>query len=178
MDYQPTLEDDLIFLRPMREDDFDMLYNVAKDPLIWQQHQCKDRYKKENFREFFTDSMGSNGALIAIDKSTNEIIGSSRFKPVNDTANAVEIGWSFLSRKYWGGQYNKSMKKLMLDYAFGFVEGVVFYIDMNNIRSQKAVEKIGGRRVIENNLRHLASNRETDWTYRINKEDWNDLAGS
>ena len=172
MNLQPTLENDLVILRPLKENDFEALYNVAKDPLIWEQHPSWDRYKPEVFTEFFKESMESRGALVIIDRSTNSIIGSSRFKPVANAENAVEIGWSFLARNYWGGKYNKSIKKLMIDHAFGFVEDVVFYIGKDNIRSQKAVEKIGGRRITEAHFKHLIKVSETDWTYRINKEDW------
>jgi RimJ/RimL family protein N-acetyltransferase len=38
------------------------------------------------------------------------------------------------------------LKQLMLAHAFKFVENVVFYVGENNIRSQKATEKIGGIR--------------------------------
>ena len=172
MNLQPTLENDLIILRPLRESDFKSLYEVAKDPLIWTQHPNWDRYKKDIYSEFYQDSMKSKGALIIIDKSSKNIIGSTRLEPVNNVKNAVEIGWSFLSRKYWGGKYNKSIKELMINYAFEFMEDIIFYIDKDNIRSQKAVEKIGGRRITEAHLKHLIKVSETDWTYRINKEDW------
>ncbi len=172
MNLQPTLENDLILLRPLIENDFEGLYEVAKDPLIWKQHPCSDRYEREVYSEFFENSIKSKGALIVIEKSKHSIIGSSRFKPVKDVENAIEIGWSFLSRDYWGGNYNKSMKELMINYAFGFVEDIIFYIGKDNIRSQKAVEKIGGRRINGTHLKHLIKVSKTDWTYRINKADW------
>ncbi|MDX1700970.1 MAG: GNAT family N-acetyltransferase [Melioribacteraceae bacterium] len=172
MNRQPILENDLVSLRPLLETDFDLLYEVAKDPLIWEQHPNSDRYKPDVYSEFFEDSMNSKGALIIIDKSTNNVIGSSRFNPINNVENAIEIGWSFLSRDYWGGRYNKSVKKLMIDYAFEFVEDIIFYIGKDNIRSQKAVIKIGGRRIIENHLNHLIKDSYSDWTYLINKMDW------
>lgn len=164
MNLQPTLEDKLVILRPLRECDFGQLYEVAKDPMIWKQHPCKNRYKKDIYSAFFEESIESKGALIIIDKSNKKIIGSTRFKPVYGIGNAIEIGWSFLSRKY-----NKSIKKLMIDYAFESIEDVVFYIGKDNIRSQKAVEKIGGIRIVEPNSKHLLNNSETDWTYRIKK---------
>lgn len=175
MNLQPTLENDLILLRPLRENDFEELYDVAKDPLIWEQHPCRDRYKREVYSEFFKDSIKSEGSIIVVDKSKNSIIGSSRFKPVEGVEYAIEIGWSFLSRDYWGGKYNRSMKKLMIDYAFGFMEDIIFYIGKDNIRSQKAVEKIGGQRINGSPLKHLIKVSETDWTYRINKTDWEKL---
>ncbi|MGB5249420.1 MAG: GNAT family N-acetyltransferase, partial [Gammaproteobacteria bacterium] len=56
----------------------------------------------------------------------------------------VEIGWTFLSRDYWGGSYNAEIKQLMLEHAFSFVDTVVFWVGETNFRSRRAVEKIGG----------------------------------
>lgn len=172
MNLQPTLEDDLIILRPLKESDFDQLYTVAKDPLIWEQHPCNDRYKKAVFSEFFKDSIKSGGALIIIEKSSTKVIGSTRFKPILNVESAIEIGWSFLSRDYWGGIYNYSMKRLMINYAIDSKEEVIFYVGKDNIRSQKAVEKIGGNRINGIEFQHLLKNNDTDWTYQINKSDW------
>lgn len=172
MNLQPTLENGLIILRPLKESDFDLLYEVAKDPLIWEQHPNNDRYKREVYSEFFKDSIDSKGAIVVINKISNKIIGSSRYKSVQGVENAVEIGWSFLARKYWGGLYNKSKKKLMIDHAIKFVDDIIFYIGRDNIRSQKAVLKIGGKRITENHLNHLIKEGDEDWTYRITKKDW------
>ena len=169
---QPTLENELVVLRPLNEQDFESLYQVAKDPLIWEQHPNSDRFKRDVYSTFFKDSIESKGALIVIDKANNEVIGSTRFKLINGAECAVEIGWSFLSRKYWGGVQNKSMKKLMIDYAFESLEDVIFYIGKDNIRSQKAVEKIGGIRINESKYQHLIKVGQNDFTYRINKIDW------
>ena len=173
MNLQPRLEDDLIILRPLRESDFEALYEVAKDPLIWEQHPISDRYEIEKFSGFFSDSIRSKGALILVEKTGKKVIGSTRFKRLNNVESAIEIGWSFLAREFWGGDYNKSMKNLMLNYAFSIVSDVVFYIDEKNIRSQKAVQKIGGKRIVEPNLRHLMRAGDVDWTYRITKDEWN-----
>ena len=147
LNLQPTLENELIILRPLSENDFESLYQVAKDPLIWEQHPSKDRYRRDVYADFFKESIASKGALLILDKASNEVIGSTRFKPITGAKTAIEIGWSFLSRKYWGGVFNKSIKKLMIDYAFESIEDVIFYIGKENTRSQKAVEKIGGIRI-------------------------------
>ena len=173
MNLQPTLENNLIILRPLKEIDYKPLYEVAKDPLIWEQHPCKDRYKEKVYSEFFKDSIESKGALIVIEKFSDKVIGSTRFKRIDSVENAIEIGWSFLSRNYWGGKYNNTMKKLMIDYAFESIEDIIFYIGKENFRSQKAVEKIGGRIITEIDDKYLIKNDENDLTYRINKNDWN-----
>jgi RimJ/RimL family protein N-acetyltransferase len=140
---QPVLRGELLELRPLRAEDFDPLYRVASDPLIWEQHPEWDRYQELVFRQFFAEALASGGALVALDRSTGEIIGSSRYFGLDPDRRVVEIGWTFLARKYWGGRYNGEMKQLMLDHAFESVDRVIFIIGPENRRSQRAVEKIG-----------------------------------
>lgn len=146
-DSQPTLEGKLLTLRPLRPEDFLELFAVASDPLIWEQHPNSDRYQQEVFKEFFREGLESGGALIAIDSKSGGVIGSSRFHGYNEEKSEIEIGWSFLARCHWGGAYNGEMKQLMLRHAFQFVNSVNFIIGTRNLRSQKAIEKIGGVRV-------------------------------
>jgi RimJ/RimL family protein N-acetyltransferase len=146
-DLQPTLRGDLLELRPLRAEDFHDLYAVAADPLIWEQHPVPDRYREEVFREFFREALESGGTLIAIDARQGQVIGSSRFHGYDTGKSEIEIGWTFLARPYWGGVYNGEMKRLMLGHAFRFVNSVIFLVGPQNLRSQRAVEKIGGVRV-------------------------------
>ncbi len=140
---QPHLKGELIELRPLRRNDWDELFAVASDPLIWEQHPESDRYKEDVFKVFFEDALGSGGAFVVVDTKSQQIIGSTRFHGYDPEKSEIEIGWTFLARKYWGGRYNREMKQLMLAHAFKFVENVVFFVGENNIRSQKATEKIG-----------------------------------
>jgi RimJ/RimL family protein N-acetyltransferase len=140
---QPVLKGELIQLRPLRSEDWDDLFAVASDPLIWQQHPESDRYREEVFKIFFKDALESGGAFVVIDTKKKRIIGSTRFHGYDPERSEIEIGWTFLARKCWGGRYNREMKQLMLAHAFQFVENVVFYVGENNIRSRKATEKIG-----------------------------------
>jgi len=144
---QPNLEGKLLSLRPLQPEDFHELYAVASDPLIWEQHPNNDRYQEEVFQEFFREALESGGALIAIDAKDGRVIGSSRFHGYDQEKSEIEIGWSFLARSHWGGKYNGEMKQLMLRHAFQFVNSVNFIIGARNLRSQKAIEKIGGIRV-------------------------------
>jgi len=145
-DLQPTLKGELLALRPMRQEDFDDLYAVASDPLIWEQHPARDRYKSEVFAKYFREGLDSGGALVAIDSEEARIIGASRFIGYDPATSEIEIGFTFLARSYWGGVYNREMKRLMLEHAFQFVENVVFLVAPENFRSQRAMEKIGGVR--------------------------------
>ena len=145
-DRQPFLLGELLELRPVRADDFEALFRVAADPLIWEQHPARNRYQEATFRAFFDEAIASGGALVALDLANGHIIGSSRYYGYNAERNVIEIGWSFLARAYWGGLYNGEMKRLMLEHAFRSVQRVIFIIGPENRRSQRAVEKIGGVR--------------------------------
>jgi RimJ/RimL family protein N-acetyltransferase len=142
---QPRLSGDLIELRPLKAEDFDALFQAARDPLIWEQHPEPDRYKREVFQRFFDGAIESKGAFAVIDRRSGRIIGSSRYCALNPAEREVEIGWTFLERAYWGGAYNAELKSLMLDHAFRFVDRVVFVVGENNQRSQKALRKIGAK---------------------------------
>jgi len=80
-----------------------------------------------------------------VDRATGRIIGSSRYCDLKPSESEVEIGWTFLERAYWGGAYNRELKSLMIAHALRFVERVVFVVGENNLRSQKALEKIGAK---------------------------------
>jgi len=164
-DLQPVLKGELIELRPLRADDFDALYKVASDPLIWEQHPERNRYREEEFRRLFQESLASGGALVAINSETEEVIGSSRFHAYDERLSQIEIGWTFLARSFWGGEFNGEMKRLMLGHAFKFVESVIFVIGEENIRSQRAMERIGGRRVGT----RTDANGRTNFIYRISR---------
>jgi N-acetyltransferase len=166
---QPVLEGELLRLRPLRPDDFDALYAVAADPLIWALHPARDRYKEEVFRGFFDEAMASGGALAAIDRGKDRIVGSSRFHGYDSCRSEVEIGWTFLARSHWGGVHNGEMKALMLAHAFRFVDSALFVIGPENWRSQRAIEKIGGIR--EERRRRDDTGLES-LVYRIRKADW------
>jgi N-acetyltransferase len=144
-DLQPTLKGDLIELRPLQPDDFDALFAAAGDPLIWEQHPENDRYKRDVFQRFFDGAIDSKGAFAIIERRSGRMIGSSRYWNLNLVEREVEIGWTFLERAFWGGLYNRELKTLMLDHAFRFVDRVLFVVGEKNLRSQKALQKIGAR---------------------------------
>src|SRR5437899_4827569 len=126
-DLQPHLKGELIELRPLMPEEWDDLFAVASDPLIWEQHPENDRYKEDVFKVFFREAMESGGAFVIIDKKSQQIIGSTRFCGYDPKKSEIEIGWTFLARNYWGGRYNRELKDLMLAHAFKFVENVVFF---------------------------------------------------
>lgn len=143
VDLQPTLTGALLEMRPLREEDWDALYALAKDPLIWEQHPDRERWREERFQVVFREGMDSGGALVAVDLTTGRPIGFTRYHDFEPAQSRIEIGWTFLARSHWGGRYNAEMKDLMVRHAFTFVKTVVFSAGVDNLRSRKAIEKLG-----------------------------------
>jgi RimJ/RimL family protein N-acetyltransferase len=174
--FQPmVLENDELKLVPLKEGDLEALYDVAADPLIWAGHPKKDRYKKEVFLEYFNSAVQDKNAFLIYDKASTEIIGSTRYYGFDPQQSRIAIGYTFLTRKYWGGHYNRSLKFLMLDYAFQFINSVVFHIGATNIRSQRAIEKIGAIKIGEMDL-DFNGTKQLHFEYEIRKENFKQLA--
>ena len=168
---QPHLVGDLVELRPATPDDFDALFVVASDPLIWKVHPAHDRWQEPVFWRFFTDGLASGGMLVAVDRATGAVIGSSRYDFERAQSGEVEIGWTFLARSHWGGRYNGEMKRLMLDHAFGSVERVIFLIGDTNIRSRRAIERVGGKLTDRTHRAEMAAAPVLHLIYAIDRPD-------
>jgi RimJ/RimL family protein N-acetyltransferase len=139
-DSQPVLRGELLELRPLRADDVDALHAVASDPGI------------------FAEQLASGGALVVSDRATGAVVGMSRFHGYDAARSEVEIGWTFLARSHWGGVANGELKRLMLGHAFRVVRHVVFLVGPENLRSRRAVEKLGA---VEIGMRHDAAGHES-----------------
>lgn len=164
-----TLENALIKLIPLQESDVEMLYKVASDPEIWANHPSKNRYKREEFQLFLDSAVACKSAFLVYDVATNELIGSTRFYNLDTINSTIAIGYTFLAKKYWGGGHNKAMKKLLIDYAFQYVDTILFHIGETNSISQTAIAKIGATKkgVVDFN------NSEVPYLeYQIQKKNW------
>jgi RimJ/RimL family protein N-acetyltransferase len=171
MDRQPTLEGERLLLRPLRPDDWGALFAVASDPLVWALHPANDRWQEPVFREFFANALDGGGALVAIDKQTGAIVGSSRFQGHDPAGGgSVEVGWTFLARSHWGGSWNREMKRLMLAHALAHVERVDFRVGETNLRSRRAMEKIGGRLSQRDEVIDMAGRQVRHVIYEIDRE--------
>lgn len=170
-DLQPRLENELVSIRPLQEDDRETLLQLAADPLVWEQHPDKTRSTREGFNQFFDMAMEMGSAFLVMDKATGEVMGTSRYCPVKEHDDKMEIGWTFITRKYWGRGYNRALKELMLNHAFKSVNTVLFYIGEHNLRSRKAVEKLGG--VLANPEAERFEIKFADYVvYKLPREVW------
>jgi N-acetyltransferase len=147
MNFQTPLVSQSLTLRPLKLQDFEALYAAASDPLIWEQHPDPMRYERETFRlKFFEPAVVSGMAYVVVDNASGLLIGSSRYYELDESKREVAIGYTFLARSHWGGIANREMKQLMLNHAFSAgIQRVWFHIGVNNLRSRKALEKMGGQ---------------------------------
>jgi RimJ/RimL family protein N-acetyltransferase len=170
MDLQPTLAGELVILRPTVPEDWEPMYAAASDPLIWALHPAHDRWQKPVFRHYFAEALASHGGLTILDKANGEIIGASRYYGHDAAADEIEIGWTFLKRAYWGGAYNLEIKRLMVDHIFKYVGSILFIVGENNVRSRRAMEKIGGELIDRTSDRTMAGELVRHVIYVIRRQ--------
>lgn len=146
MDRQPILEGERLLLRPLRDADWSELFAIASDPELWALHPLPDRWREPMFRDYFAESLAQGGALAVIDKRTARLLGASRFTWLDPpSADAIEIGGTFIARAAWGTGVNRELKRLMLAHALRSVRRVEFRVGRDNTRSRAAMERIGAR---------------------------------
>jgi RimJ/RimL family protein N-acetyltransferase len=169
---QPTLQNELVKIQPLQENDFERLYKVASDPQIWEQHPNKERYKRDVFKNFFKGAIESKGAFLIINAKTNQPIGSTRFYDLNLDKSEILIGYTFLAKDHWGSIFNPAVKNLLMNYAFEYLDNVIFHIGADNIRSQKAIAKLGAQKIDEVEVAYYGEPEKLNFIYQINKKDW------
>lgn len=169
---QPFLQNEFVNLRPLQLADFEALFAVANDPLLWEQHPNRDRYKREVFENFFKGAMDSGGAFFVTDTKSGDTLGCSRYYDFDPGKRQVLIGYTFIARSYWGKSYNRALKTIMLNHAFRFVDKVHFHIGATNFRSQKSIEKIGAKKVGEAPITYFGEQPSQNFIYEIAKVDW------
>ena len=169
---QPTLENDIVKITPLQQCDFDRLYEVASDPEVWAMHPNKERYKKEVFQNFFQGALASGGAFVITDKNSGEVLGSTRFYDYNENDETILIGYTFYGTKSWGKNINSSVKKMMLDYIFQYVDKVIFHVGKDNIRSVKAMNKLGAENIGELEVAYFGEASKMNVVFEITKNNW------
>jgi N-acetyltransferase len=150
---EKKLHGQYIFLQLLQPGDVTPLKMLAKDERIWKYTKTllvNETYDQQ-FEKYITTALDNRNTGMQISfvirkTETNEIIGMTRFYKMEPSQKRVSIGYTWYVPACWGGVENKECKLLLLQYAFetlGF-QRVEFEVAHQNIRSQKAVEKIGG----------------------------------
>lgn len=180
MNDQPILENDFVKLEPLTLEDVNRLLPVAQEENLIQ-YSPSTINSNEDLTLYIKNAISDREHKTSIPftiyhKELNSYIGATRFGLINNYNNVLHIGWTWISKSVQGTGINKQIKFLMLQYAFEILqfEKVEFRIDERNIRSRKAVEKIGG--TLEGILRKdtLMNDgfRRSTCCYGILKEEW------
>jgi RimJ/RimL family protein N-acetyltransferase len=170
MNLQPThLQDEKVRLIPLHEEHFNALFLLASDPLVWEQHPNPNRYRQADFETYFQGAIASKGAFLIVHAQTGEPLGCTRYLDYDASAGVVQIGYTFFGRNYWGKGYNPATKRLMLDYAFQFVDRVEFYVGINNRRSRIAMERLGAVQTGTAEVAYYGEATKMNVIYTINK---------
>ncbi len=174
------LENELILLRPMQMEDVHAITEVATDERIWE-HIAYTLKTSEDVYEYVAEQVqlvesGERIVFVIVDKITKKIIGSTSIYEISTHHARCEIGSTWLTPAYWHTAINTNCKYLLLQYIFEQMKlkRVQLKTDDLNVRSQKAIERIGA--IFEGRLRsHMrrkdGSMRDT-MMYSIILEEW------
>jgi N-acetyltransferase len=174
---QPSLQNEHALLLPLTAADFDALYAVAADPAIWAQHPNPNRWQLADFTTYFEGALLSQGALKIIDRTSAQLAGSTRLYDYDADNRTILIGYTFVARRYWGTGLNLSVKALLLDYLFKYVDRVGFHIGAGNLRSQIAIGRLGAVKVAEEEIQYFGEAPKLNFCYEIEKDAWRRRAG-
>ncbi|BCM90092.1 virulence protein [Abditibacteriota bacterium] len=162
-----TLENEWVRLEPLRLHHLDALWEVGQDPCVWEHFWLQFRVKDdmESFIHFYLkrEEQQEGLAFAVWDKTHALFVGATTFLDFQPTRRAVEIGSTWLGHASWGSLINPAMKFLMLQHAFeslGLMR-VQLKTDIRNLRSQRAMEKLGATR--EGTLRKNMQRPDGSW---------------
>lgn len=145
------LKGETVELIPLEKEHFEELYIAASDKKLWEL-TTMDGSKRETFDALYDFSLterekGNQYPFVIYHKATNKIIGSTRLFEIYPLDKKLEIGWTWIVTKYWGTEINFECKLLLLNFCFETLKTrrVQIKTDTTNLRSRKAIEKIGGQ---------------------------------
>jgi RimJ/RimL family protein N-acetyltransferase len=170
-DCQPALYGRTLTLNALSASDFEALFSAASDPLVWAGHPASDRYERQVFEKYFAARLASAKALAVIDIESGQIVGMSSYYTPPDQPESIAIGYTFLVRTKWGGDANRELKSLMLEHAFKVYDIVYFHVGPANLRSQKALLKIGAVHLYDAEL-NLSGAPALCKCYALTREQW------
>jgi RimJ/RimL family protein N-acetyltransferase len=90
---------------------------------------------------------GKRVAFAVLSQINGTAIGTTNLHSWHQEDGCVEIGGTWFGRRWWRTAANTETKLLVMSYAFetlGF-ERVAWRIDVDNIRSQEAIARVGAR---------------------------------
>lgn len=147
-----VLEGKRVKLIPLGMAHAEELWESAKNEDLWTHYTFRKIENIEKFKEFLGGALleaetGKGFTFTIIDKATDKMRGSTSFLDIQPASHSLEIGRTWLAKELHGTGFNAECKFLLLQYCFEELKliRVFFKTDSNNLRSQKAMEKIGAK---------------------------------
>ena len=177
------LENSRVLLLPFESERKSELKRIIFDHDIW--HYMGMKIETESDFEYYvqetleSEKQGACYPFIIVDKQTNEVAGSTSFGNINQKSEKCEIGWTWYGTQFQGTGLNKAAKYELLNFGFETLDfrRIQLSADLENIRSQKAIEKLGAQRegVFRNNYIDSDGISKDDVYFSIIKEEWPQL---
>lgn len=104
------------------------------------------------------------------------MIGSSRYYIFRPASKDITIGYTFLTRDYWGSTYNREIKHLMMSHIYQWVDTIYFTVGVNNLRSRRAMANIGGQLLTPEETEQRKVALQGSVIFEIKKKDFKGLA--
>ncbi|WP_436514865.1 GNAT family N-acetyltransferase [Ekhidna sp. To15] len=181
-----TLADQKVELLPITLDHIKEMRNLSSDSDVWTWY-TEDLTDPDALEKWMTQRLDASRKGLQMTysvrlKETGEIIGATSYGHIDWEEHGIEIGWTWLGKKYIGVGINKHMKYLMLRHAFETmqIERLELRTDENNIRSRKAMEKIGAKHdgTLRNHRSTQGERRRNTVVYSIIKSEWPEIKNS
>lgn len=114
--------------------------------------------------------------FLIIDKATDKVAGSTRYGYLNHASQKCEIGWTWYGKEFQGTGLNQACKFELLNFGFEQIQfrRIQFSADLENKRSQKAIEKLGAVKegIFRNNYVDSEGKSKDDVYFSIILEEW------
>lgn len=148
-----TLKGDRVILEPLQERHAEDLLEAGRDPEIWRYMTAPAPRSLDDMRALIAGALrlaatGAELPFAIVERRSDRAIGSTRYLDIQRENQALEIGWTWLGRRYWRTPINTECKYLLLRHAFETAGAarVQFKTDLRNERSQQAIARLGAVR--------------------------------
>ncbi|SIQ76447.1 GNAT family N-acetyltransferase [Maribacter ulvicola] len=176
----PILENERVILSPLTIDNYKKLIPIASQEKLAQYSpsDIETPNSLKNYVEIALQQLtaGTSMPFIIYDRKHDAFAGSTRFMHINRKNRVLHIGSTWIGREFQGTGLNTQMKQLMLAYAFRTLdfEKVEFRVDERNLRSRKAVEKLGCtlEGILRKDVYLLDGFKRNTCCYGILREEW------
>lgn len=175
-----ALENEVVLLKPLEQEDVQGILDAGSYPEIWS-HMSTTIEKMDDVNNFVDKALTTKHEktefpFVIVDKNSGQIIGSTRLMDIDETHKRLEIGTTWITPAFWRTAINTNCKYLLLRYCFEVLnlQRVQIKTDHENVRSQKAIERIGATKegILRNHMVRKDGTTRHTVMYSITLQEW------